>query len=187
MLETAAQNKSLNPKNPLNWENILTALLVVVIFVAAIGSFILFSSKSTVETWKVFQSNQEVGVSFEYPSNWRTVKSEGADMPVLIPVEENSLGVTIYCYPQSSDKIIGWLASHEDLVSSEQISIGGYNARKIHSQGRGGGERLELLVKEVDCSGKLQTLRLTMYADKTISPKYKSYFDHIISSFKFVD
>jgi hypothetical protein len=186
MSEISTSKKRLS-KRPPSWKNILLGVFLGIIFTVAVGSFALFSFKPEVPAWKIFKSGQEVSVSFEYPSDWQVVQSVGANIPVLIPKEGRSIGITIYCYPKSSDKIIAWLASHEDLVSSKQISIDRYDARKIHSQGRGGGERLELLIKEVECSGKTQTLRLTMFSNKTIPLRYQKDFDHIVSSLKLAD
>ncbi len=174
-------------KSSLNWKSISIGVLASVIFIVALGGFTLLTSKPRVAAWKTFRSSREIGISFEYPSDWYTVKSAGSNIPVLIPADENAIGISIYCHAESSEKIIAWLASHEDLVISERISIQGNTARKIHTQGRGGGERLELLIKGVECSGQKQTLRLTMFSNQTISPKHKNDFEHIISTFKFLD
>lgn len=187
MPKISAHQQTSSSKKTLNRNNLILGILGVVILLVTIGSFLLFTSRSEESGWKTFRSFQEVKISFEYPSDWQVVKSAGSNAPILIPEDRNSIGVTIYCYAKSSDKIIAWLASHENLISSEQISINGYTARKIRTQGRSGGERLELLIKDVGCSGKTQTLRLTMFSNQTISPKYKNYFDRIVSSFNFTD
>ncbi len=184
MSKLSAHQQTFSLPKSLNWNNTILGLLAAVTLLAVIGSFLLFSAEPKDVGWKVFRSSRQMGISFEYPSSWQTIKSTGSNVPILIPEDRNSPGVTIYCYAESSDKIIAWLASHEDLVSSERVSVENHEARKIHSQGRSGGERLELLIKDVVCEGESQTLRLTMFSNQTISPKNKSYFNHIISSFK---
>jgi hypothetical protein len=187
MPKISAHQQTSSSGKTLNRNNLTLGILVEVTLLVTIGSFLLFTSRSEEGNWKTFRSFREVKISFEYPTDWEVVKSAGSTAPILIPKDRSSIGVTVYCYAKSSDKIIAWLASHENLISSEQISINGYTARKIRTQGRSGGERIELLIKDVGCSRKTQTLRLTMFSNQTISTKYESYFDRIVSSFNFTD
>ena len=187
MSKLSAHQQASSLSKSLNWNNTILGILAAVTLLAVIGSFLLFSAEPKDVGWKVFRSSRQMGISFEYPSSWQIIKSAGSNVPILIPEDGNSLSVTIYCYAENSDKIIAWLASHEDLISSERVLVKNHDARKIHSQGRGGGERFELLIKDVGCEGKSQTLRLTMFSNQTISPKNRSYFNHMISSFKLTD
>jgi len=187
MPKISANSKKTLATRPLNLKGVFIFKLLAAILVAVvvIFAFQYFQPKKT--SWNTFKSAKEIGVSFEYPSSWQKVSSGESNIPILLPKNEDSIGVTIYCYSESRNKTIAWLVAHEDLVSSQRMDVKGFDAIKIHSTGRGGGERLELLIEGVECSGKRQMLRLTMFSNQNISPKYKSDFDHIISTLNFID